>query len=88
MAPEDRKRLIESLSRAVRGRDLLIIDTAAGMSRTVLDFVLSAQEAIVITAPEPTAMTDAYAMIKVISRENPQCHCPYCGQHVPQSKRG
>jgi len=71
MAPEDRKRLIESLSRAVRGRDLLIIDTAAGMSRTVLDFVLSAQEAIVITAPEPTAMTDAYAMIKVISRENP-----------------
>lgn len=71
MGLEDRKYLMESLFKAMRGRDLLIIDTAAGLSRNVLDFVLSAQETIVLTAPEPAAMTDAYAMIKVISREAP-----------------
>jgi flagellar biosynthesis protein FlhG len=71
MGLEDRKYLVESLYKTTRGRDLVIVDTAAGMSRNVLDFVLSAQEIIVLTAPEPAAMTDAYAMIKVISRENP-----------------
>ena len=71
MGLEDRQYLVESLHKATHGRDLVIVDTAAGMSRNVLDFVLSAQEIIVLTAPEPAAMTDAYAMIKVGSRENP-----------------
>ncbi len=71
MKESARHRLIESLSDAVRDRDLLLIDTAAGVSRNVLDFVLAAQEVILLTVPEPTAMTDAYAMIKLISRSNP-----------------
>ena len=71
MKESARRRLIESLSDAVRDRDLLLIDTAAGVSRNVLDFVLAAQEVILLTVPEPTAMTDAYAMIKLISRSNP-----------------
>ncbi|MEA4883665.1 MAG: MinD/ParA family protein [Clostridia bacterium] len=71
MDDASRANLIGALARAVRGRDILIVDTGAGMSKNVMDFVLSAQETIVMTAPEPTAMADAYAMIKVISRENP-----------------
>jgi flagellar biosynthesis protein FlhG len=71
MKESTRNRFIESISDAVRDRDLLLIDTAAGVTRNVLDFVLAAQEVILLTVPEPTAMTDAYAMIKLISRSNP-----------------
>jgi flagellar biosynthesis protein FlhG len=49
--------------------DYVIIDTAAGLSWNVLSFVLAAQEVVVVTTPDPTSITDAYAMIKVISRE-------------------
>jgi flagellar biosynthesis protein FlhG len=49
--------------------DIIFIDTGAGISWSVLSFVLAAQEIIVITTPDPTAITDAYAMIKVIARE-------------------
>ncbi len=50
--------------------DFLIIDTAAGLSRTVMGFVLAADDIITITTPEPTSITDAYATIKYILRRN------------------
>jgi flagellar biosynthesis protein FlhG len=52
--------------------DILLVDTGAGMSRNVTRFVLSAQEVILVTTPEPTAITDAYVMIKVIVTHNPE----------------
>ena len=51
--------------------DVILIDTGAGLSRNVMAFLCSAQEIIVVTTPEPTALTDAYATIKVITRDNP-----------------
>lgn len=68
----DRLRLIGSLEEAASERDILFIDTGAGVSSNVLDFVMAAGEVIVLTTPEPTAMTDAYAMIKLISRQDPR----------------
>lgn len=47
--------------------DIILIDTGAGLSNSVLSFVLSAEEVIVVTTPEPTSITDAYAMIKSIN---------------------
>ena len=47
--------------------DILLIDTAAGINENVVYFNLAAQERIVILTPEPTSMTDAYALIKVLS---------------------
>lgn len=47
--------------------DILIIDTAAGLSRNVMSFVLAADEVIVITTPEPTAITDAYGLVKAMN---------------------
>ncbi len=47
--------------------DVLLIDTGAGISSNVLYFNLAAQESIVIVTPEPTSITDAYALIKVLS---------------------
>ena len=49
--------------------DIAIIDTGAGISSNVLSFVLAANEILLVTTPEPTAITDAYAMIKVLSRK-------------------
>lgn len=48
--------------------DFLIIDTAAGIAPYVMDFVVSAQEILIVTLPEPTAMMDAYAVVKLASR--------------------
>lgn len=47
--------------------DLLLIDTGAGVGSNVLQFVRAAGEVLVVTTPEPTAITDAYALIKSIS---------------------
>lgn len=47
--------------------DVLLIDTAAGINNNVIYFTLGAQERIIVLSPEPTSLTDAYAMIKVLS---------------------
>ncbi|MFZ5766029.1 MAG: MinD/ParA family protein [Thermodesulfobacteriota bacterium] len=47
--------------------DIVLIDTAAGINKNVIYFTLAAQERIIVLSPEPTSLTDAYAMIKVLS---------------------
>ncbi|MDE7139789.1 MAG: MinD/ParA family protein [Treponemataceae bacterium] len=49
--------------------DIIIIDTGAGIAENVLRFVAAADEVLVVTTPEPTAITDAYGMIKIITTE-------------------
>ena len=49
--------------------DIIIIDTSAGVSSNVMDFIAAADDAIIITTPEPTAITDAYGIIKIIAME-------------------
>ncbi len=51
--------------------DIIIIDTGAGIANNVLQFVASADEVYVVTTPEPTAITDAYGIIKIITTEIP-----------------
>lgn len=62
---EDRHRLAEELGRLERGYDLILIDTGAGISSKVTDFVLASDRMFVIAVPEPTSIADAYAMVKV-----------------------
>jgi len=50
--------------------DLLIMDTGAGIQDSVLEFVQSSSEVIVVTTPEPPAMADAYAVVKVVAAGN------------------
>jgi len=50
--------------------DILLIDTGAGISSNVLYFNLAAQESIVVVTPEPTSITDAYALIKVLANKH------------------
>jgi flagellar biosynthesis protein FlhG len=49
--------------------DVLIVDTAAGISKTVTSFVRATQEALLVVTDEPTSVTDAYALIKVLNRD-------------------
>lgn len=50
--------------------DVLIIDTAAGISNSVINFTKSAQEIFVVVCDEPASITDAYSLIKVLNKEH------------------
>jgi flagellar biosynthesis protein FlhG len=54
--------------------DFLLIDTAAGISKNVMYFNLAAHNIVVVVTPEPTSITDAYALIKVLSTQYAQKH--------------
>ncbi len=54
---------------ALENADIIIIDTGAGIANNVLQFVAAADEVYVVTTPEPTAITDAYGIIKIITTE-------------------
>ena len=65
-------RLVEALCELEAAADLILIDTGAGISPNVLGFTRTADQVLVVTTPEPTAITDAYAVVKVIARERQQ----------------
>ena len=61
-------RIIHSFNQMEGLADIVIIDTGAGISRDVSNFLMAADEVIVLTNTEPHAMTDAYAIVKVMHR--------------------
>jgi len=61
-----RLRLIEEFESYDNGIDYLLIDTSSGISSNVAFFCMAAQEIVIVTSAEPTAMTDAYALMKVL----------------------
>jgi len=64
--------LIDELNTLSSSLDFMLIDTGAGISSNVMYFNMAAKEIIVVTTPEPTAMTDAYALIKVLYQRHAQ----------------
>ena len=60
-------RILSQLDGLIDSVDILLIDTAAGISSNVMDFNATAQEVVVVVSPEPTSITDAYALMKVLS---------------------
>jgi flagellar biosynthesis protein FlhG len=62
-------RLLEEFEDLEEEVDMVIIDTAAGISDNVLYFNLASQERILLLTPEPTSLTDVYALIKVLYRQ-------------------
>ncbi|MEM7291855.1 MAG: MinD/ParA family protein [Pseudomonadota bacterium] len=62
--------LIQAFSAFTHPIDTLIVDTAAGLSDSVMAFTRAAREVIVVVCDEPTSITDAYATIKVLSRDH------------------
>ncbi len=73
LTDEERETFISELS-SLSEADIIIIDTSAGVSANVLSFVAAADDAIIVTTPEPTAITDAYGIIKIIATEVDSLH--------------
>ena len=70
LSPSEHAGLIRAFSELSTEFDILIVDTAAGISDMVLSFSRAAQDVMVVVCDEPTSITDAYALIKVLSREH------------------
>ena len=66
--------LVERLMELDRYADVIIIDTGAGISDSVLSFIYASTEIILVTTPEPTSVTDAYAVLKAIRNEGNNLH--------------
>ncbi len=66
LSPGQKLSLLEALDELDESVDCLIVDTGAGINDNVLYFNMAAQERLVVLTPEPTALTDAYALIKVM----------------------
>lgn len=62
--------VIANLGRLERMTDLLLIDTGAGIGHTVMNFLKAADDVIILTTPEPTALTDAYGLLKTLRQES------------------
>ncbi len=67
--PQEHVGLIRAFSELRQDLDVMVVDTAAGISDSVLTFAQAAQDVIVVVCNEPASITDAYALIKVLSRE-------------------
>jgi flagellar biosynthesis protein FlhG len=75
LTQEQKMQVFTDLDRLIDDMDLLLIDTAAGISSTVMDFNVMAHEIMVVVSPEPTSITDAYALMKVLSLKYSEKSC-------------
>lgn len=66
MTAEQREDFIKKLN-GLEDIDYIIMDTGAGINRSVLGFISCCDELIIITTPEPTSITDAYSLLKVVN---------------------
>lgn len=73
LTSRERQRIILSLLAIDHGVDVMIIDTAPGISDNVIDFLRVADEVLVVTTPEPTSVMDCYALIKTMSKARLDC---------------
>ena len=80
--------ILYELDQLLGAVDILLIDSAAGISPNVLDFSKSAQETMVVVTPEPTSITDAYALMKVLALKYDEKHCRLIVNHVASEHEG
>ena len=64
----ERAQLVKELTVLEEDNDIILADCGAGIGANVLHLVSSADEALVVTSPEPTSVTDAYAVIKILTQ--------------------
>ncbi|MCR5832296.1 MAG: MinD/ParA family protein [Lachnospiraceae bacterium] len=60
--------LIKNLAELDLLADVIIVDTGAGISEAVLEFLVASPEVLLVTTPEPTSITDSYSLLKALSR--------------------
>ncbi len=70
LSPAEHAGLIRAFSELRTQFDILLVDTAAGISDMVLSFSRASQDVLVVVCDEPSSITDAYALMKILSREH------------------
>lgn len=88
LTPVELAGIIDSFNELTDDLDYMIIDTAAGISDTVLSFTRSSQDLIVVVCDEPTSLTDAYALIKVMSKRYEWTHFHIVANMVRTMRNG
>ena len=63
-------RLIQKMAELDQQADVIIVDTGAGIGDSVLEFVAASAEVLLVATPEPTSITDAYALLKSLNRNS------------------
>jgi len=74
LGQHEKLRLLDELEMLEERFDVLIVDTEAGISENVTYFTAAAQEIIVVVTPEPTSITDSYALIKLLATQYSERH--------------
>ena len=69
MTPAQHAGLVSAFSELSHNIDILLVDTAAGISDSVTSFSRAAQEVVVVVCDEPASITDAYALIKLLNKD-------------------
>ncbi len=67
---EDLSRIIQNLAELDSIADTVIVDTGAGISDAVMEFLVASEEILLVTTPEPTSITDSYSLLKALSRDS------------------
>jgi flagellar biosynthesis protein FlhG len=88
LSDEQKLLLLEVLDELESEVDVVLIDTGAGISDTVLYFNMAAQEKMVVVTPEPTSLTDAYALIKVLYTRHGERHFKVLVNSAEDEKKG
>jgi flagellar biosynthesis protein FlhG len=88
MTAEQQRELIDSLLSLDEPYDILLIDTAAGLTPEIVAYAEAADETLIVTTVEPTAIMDAYAMVKVISASCPSAAVQIVLNHTRTPREG
>lgn len=80
--------LIGAFSQLMEPLDILLVDTAAGLSDGVITFSEAAQRVVVVVCDEPASLTDAYGLIKVLSRRQSSCRFEIVTNMVDSAAQG
>jgi flagellar biosynthesis protein FlhG len=80
--------LISAFSQLFEPLDVLLVDTAAGLSDGVITFSEAAQRVVVLVCDEPASLTDAYGLIKVLCRRQPSCRFEIVANRVGSPVEG
>jgi flagellar biosynthesis protein FlhG len=70
LSPGENAGLVRAFSELRRPLDVLVVDTAAGIADSVITFSQASQEVVVVVCGDPSSLTDAYALIKVLNRDH------------------
>ncbi|MBV2210360.1 MAG: P-loop NTPase [Thermomonas sp.] len=88
LLPQQHIGLVNAFSQLNIPLDVMIVDTPAGISDSVLTFCQAAQEVILVVCDEPASVTDAYALVKILSRDRGVNRIQVLANQVPNVNEG